>query len=87
MSVRLNSWLEDTFATQLLLGQFWLEQGLIQKERGIVRESEQAWKELYRDNGSCLDIINTVDPDQNIYLRVAQACIPHHRASSCRLTI
>ena len=73
MAVRLTGWLEETFATQLLLGNNWLQEKNKQKERGVESDPERAWRGLYHDNGSCLDITNDIHPERNSYLRIIQA--------------
>jgi hypothetical protein len=82
MALRLAAWLEETLATQLLLGHHWLQEKGQQKAAGIKSDPERAWRELYHDNGSCLDITNDVHPDRNAYLQVLQACetavLPSH---------
>jgi hypothetical protein len=73
MAVRLTGWLEDTFATQLLLGNSWLLEKNKQKKSGATPGSAQAWSGLYHDNGSCLDITNDIHPERNSYLQILQA--------------
>ena len=73
MAIRLTAWLEETFATQLLLGNHWLQEKNKQKERGAKSNTARAWRGLYHDNGSCLDITNDIHPERNSYLRIVQA--------------
>ncbi|KAH8723121.1 hypothetical protein GQ44DRAFT_685872 [Phaeosphaeriaceae sp. PMI808] len=70
MAVRLQGWLEETIATQLLLGNNWLQQKNSQRSSGVKSETDRAWRGLYHDNGSCLDIINDIDPERNSYLQI-----------------
>jgi hypothetical protein len=78
MALRLNGWLEDTFESQLLLGNQWLRDKHEQKQSGVKRELDRSWAGIYHDNGSCLDIINEIHPEHNTTLLVVQAC--HMRA-------
>jgi hypothetical protein len=58
MDVRLHAWLEDTFQSQLLLGNHWLHEKHKKKKPGVKAERDRDGKGIYHDNGSCLDIIN-----------------------------
>lgn len=69
----LRPWLADTFRVELLLGNNWLQQKNRAKQAGSTKELHRAWEGLYRDNGSCLDITNTLDSTQKNALRVVQA--------------
>ncbi|KAH7078195.1 hypothetical protein FB567DRAFT_533373 [Paraphoma chrysanthemicola] len=72
MAVSLTAWLEETFATQLLLGNHWLQSKNEQKHTGARSEPERAWTGLYHDNGSCLDITNDLHPERNSSLQIVQ---------------
>lgn len=74
MAIRVTRWLEDTFATQLLLGDEWLHEKNSKKPDGIKSELVKAYRGLYHDNGSCLDITNEIPPEQQGYLQIIQAC-------------
>ena len=74
MDFRLNAWLEDTFTSQLLLGNHWLHVKHENKKSGVKSELDREWKGIYHDNGSCLDIINNIHPERNSTLQVVQAC-------------
>jgi hypothetical protein len=73
MAIRLVAWLEETFATQLLLGNSWLQEKNTQRALGIKLDPERAWRGLYHDNGSCLDISNDTDTEHKCYLKIIQA--------------
>ncbi|KAF2031277.1 hypothetical protein EK21DRAFT_63545 [Setomelanomma holmii] len=75
MASYLTAWLEETFATQLLLGNDWLQLRSEQKGKRVKPDPEQAWRGLYHDNGSCLDITNEIHPEHDSCLRVIQAWI------------
>jgi hypothetical protein len=90
MALRLTAWLEETFASQLLLGNHWLQERNKQRAAGVKPDSERSWGELYCDNGSCLDITNDVHPDRNAYLQIIQACATtcyHHMTRSDFLSL
>ncbi|KAH7078893.1 hypothetical protein BKA63DRAFT_507349 [Paraphoma chrysanthemicola] len=72
MAVSLTAWLEETFATQLLLGNHWLQSKNERKHTGARPEPERAWTGLYHDNGSCLDITNDLHPERNSNLQIVQ---------------
>lgn len=74
MAVRLTAWLHEEVATQLVLGNHWLQEKNSQKELGIKTDSERVWRGLYHDNGSCLEITNDIHPDRNSFLKIVQVC-------------
>jgi hypothetical protein len=74
MAVRLTSWLEEELATQLLLGNHWLQEKNKLKESDVKADPERVWRGLYHDNGSCLEITNDIPPERNCYLKLTQAC-------------
>jgi hypothetical protein len=74
MDTRLNGWLEDTFESQLLLGNRWLRDRHDKKNAGAKTDLDRNWEGLYHDNGSCLDITNHIHPERNTALQVIQAC-------------
>jgi hypothetical protein len=74
MAISLTGWLEETFTSQLLLGNHWLQEKHKQKASGVKPDPERAWRGLYHDNGSCLDITNDIHPEHNSYLQIVQAC-------------
>ncbi|OAL56904.1 hypothetical protein IQ07DRAFT_638295 [Pyrenochaeta sp. DS3sAY3a] len=65
MAVRLVAWLEQTFEEQLLLGNHWLHDKNKLKASGAQTAHDRGWRELYHDNGSCLDIFNQLDRSQH----------------------
>ena len=73
MAFRLTGWLEETFATQLLLGNHWLQEKNKHKAQGVKSDPEREWRGLYHDSGSCLDITNDTNPERNSYLHIIQA--------------
>jgi hypothetical protein len=73
MAIRLTGWLEETFATQLLLGHSWLHEKNKLPRTGATSGQVCAWRGLYHDNGSCLDIINEVHQERNSFLQIIQA--------------
>ena len=77
MALRLDGWLEETFESQLLLGNHWLQQRHERKKSGVKGERDRDWEGLYHDNGSCLDITNCIHPERNSALRILQACDAH----------
>jgi hypothetical protein len=77
MAIRLAGWLEETIATQLMLGNHWLQEKNKQKVSDVRTDPERAWRGLYHDNGSCLDITNDVHPERKSYLQIIQACEIH----------
>ncbi|KNG44208.1 telomerase holoenzyme est3 subunit [Stemphylium lycopersici] len=76
MALRLDGWLEETFESQLLLGNHWLQQRHERKKSGVKGERDRDWEGLYHDNGSCLDITNCIHPERNSALRILQAYCP-----------
>ncbi|CAO2657565.1 Nn.00g036910.m01.CDS01 [Neocucurbitaria sp. VM-36] len=72
MDIRLTSWLEHTFQEQLLLGNSWLQDKNKRKESGVRTAFDRDWEDLYHDNGSCLDITNSIHPERNSTLQVVQ---------------
>jgi hypothetical protein len=74
MAIRLTGWLEETFAIQLLLGHSWLHEKNKLPRTGATSDPVRAWRGLYNDNGSCLDITNDIHPEHNSYLQIIQAC-------------
>ncbi|PWO26106.1 sterol carrier protein [Pyrenophora tritici-repentis] len=73
MAVCPNAWLEETIQAQLLLGSHWLRQRYEQKASGVRFKLDRDWEGVYHDNGSCLDIIDHIDPESNSTLQVLQA--------------
>lgn len=72
--IRLAGWLEETFIEQLLLGNRWLQEKNRKRAQGIKPDPESEWRDLYHDNGSCLDITNEFLPgDNDRYLQIIQA--------------
>jgi hypothetical protein len=71
MAARLLAWLHEEVKTQLDLGNCWLQDKNEHKAR-LARPSvrvDKKWDGLYRDNGSCIDIIGPIAPDhQNLLL-------------------
>lgn len=80
MAIRLTAWLEDICATQLLLGNHWLnDKNRIRDEyrqTGVKLDPEREWEGLYHDNGSCLDITIDTPPGCECYLTILQAREP-----------
>lgn len=72
MAVRLNAWLAETFEWQLVLANHWLQEKHVKKKSGIKTEYDRAWEGLYHDNGSCLEIINSIHPERNSTLQVLE---------------
>jgi hypothetical protein len=72
--IRLTCWLEETFATQLLLSDDRLQEKNSKKKESVKSDLERAYRGLYHDNGSCLDITNDIDPEHKSYLQIIQAC-------------
>ncbi|EAT92191.2 hypothetical protein SNOG_00696 [Parastagonospora nodorum SN15] len=72
MAVSLTAWLEEELATQLLLGNHWLQEKNKQKQSGVKADPERVWRGLYHDNGSCLEITNDIHPDRNSFLKIIQ---------------
>jgi hypothetical protein len=80
MDIRLNAWLEDAFASQLLLGNHWLHEKHEKKNSSVKRELDTQWKGIYHDNGSSLDIINCFHTERNSALHVTQVCDRDHQS-------
>lgn len=72
MALRLSAWLEETFESQLLLGNQWLQDTFEKKRSGVRAQLHRQW-DVYHDNGSSLDIINYVHSDRNSALLVLKA--------------
>jgi len=72
MALRLSAWLEETFESQLLLGNQWLQDTFEKKRSGVKAQLHRQW-DVYHDNGSSLDIINYVHSDRNSALLVLKA--------------
>jgi hypothetical protein len=72
MAVRLNAWLEETIAWQLVLANNWLQERHEKKKSGVKTERDAAWEGLYHDNGSSLDITNYIHSEHNSALQVLQ---------------
>ncbi|KAI4713228.1 hypothetical protein J4E89_002207 [Alternaria sp. Ai002NY15] len=70
MALRLSAWLEETFESQLLLGNQWLQDTFEKKRSGVRAQLHRQW-DVYHDNGSSLDIINYVHSDRNSALLVS----------------
>ncbi|KAI4956229.1 hypothetical protein J4E91_000440 [Alternaria rosae] len=70
MALRLSAWLEETFESQLLLGNQWLQDIFEKKRSGVKAQLHRQW-DVYHDNGSSLDIINYVHSDRNSALLVS----------------
>lgn len=85
MAIRLTGWLEDTFTTELLLGNSWLQQKHAAKEQGLPPDPDSRWAGLYRDNGSSLDILNHIHPERNSNLQLLQARLSYTAAPCCPL--
>ncbi|KAF2794104.1 hypothetical protein K505DRAFT_337204 [Melanomma pulvis-pyrius CBS 109.77] len=66
----LRSWLDDSIATQLKLGHFWLSEQLQNKHEGVKPDPDGHWAGLYEDNGSVVDIINDVHPEQHSVVQI-----------------
>ena len=60
----LQSFLQETIATQLHLGLAWFTEQLHRKHQGIKPDPDSDWAGLYDDDGSCVDIIADVPLDQ-----------------------
>jgi hypothetical protein len=73
MAVPLTAWLREELATQLLLGNHWLQEKNNLKESGVKVDPERVWAGLYHDNGSCLEITNDIHPERNSFLKIIQA--------------
>jgi hypothetical protein len=73
MAIRLSAWLEDTFESQLLLGNQWLQDRHEKKKYRVRPEIDRQWS-AYHDNGSSLDTINYVGPERSCALQVLKAC-------------
>ncbi|KAF2132029.1 hypothetical protein P153DRAFT_394208 [Dothidotthia symphoricarpi CBS 119687] len=86
MALRLTGWLEDTFTTELLLGNSWLQQKNAAKEQNLAPEPRRKWAGLYRDDGSSLDIINHIHPERNSCLQLLQARLSRSTNSPLALT-
>jgi hypothetical protein len=86
MFIELTSWLEKTIDIQLMLGQAWLIEKNRQKALGLKSESEKSWRDLYHDNGSCLDITEVFDPPIVRYLSIVQACLTFPRYHLVHIT-
>ncbi|KAI4653763.1 hypothetical protein J4E93_001530 [Alternaria ventricosa] len=71
MALRLSAWLEETFESQLLLGNQWLQDTFERKRSGVKAQLHRQW-DVYHDNGSSLDIINYVHSDRNSALLLYQ---------------
>jgi hypothetical protein len=87
MAIRLTSWLEEELATQLLLGNHWVQEKNKVKQAGVAADAERVWRGLYHDNGSCLEITNDIHPERNCYLRLTQACAITTLHLFCPLTL
>ncbi|KAF1841815.1 uncharacterized protein K460DRAFT_345032 [Cucurbitaria berberidis CBS 394.84] len=72
MDIQLHGWLEGTVQEQLLLGNSWLRDKNSRKEAGVKTQFDKTWDTLYHDNGSCLDIINSIHPERNSALQILQ---------------
>ncbi|KAI4703353.1 hypothetical protein J4E81_002231 [Alternaria sp. BMP 2799] len=70
MALRLSAWLEETFESQLLLGNQWLQDTFEKNRSGVKAQLHRQW-DVYHDNGSSLDIINYVHSDRNSALLVS----------------
>ncbi|KAH7405983.1 hypothetical protein DE146DRAFT_609392 [Phaeosphaeria sp. MPI-PUGE-AT-0046c] len=77
MAVRLTAWLEEICATQLLLGNHWLNDKNRTRDdyrqTGVRVDPEREWEGLYHDNGSCLDITNDIPQGRDCYLTIIKA--------------
>ncbi|KAG9187675.1 hypothetical protein G6011_05546 [Alternaria panax] len=67
---RLELPLEDTFESQLLLGNQWLQDRHEKKKSRARPETAKLWS-AYHDNGSSLDTLNYVHPKRNCALRLS----------------
>jgi hypothetical protein len=83
MAICLTGWLEETFATQLLRGNVWLEGKYRRKEGRTESRLGRVGQALYHDNGSCLDITIDIHPEQNSHLQIIQACDRQQCVSAC----
>jgi hypothetical protein len=73
MASCLAGWIEETLTTQLLLGRSWLYEKNRQVNSGATSGPARAWRGLYHDNGSCLDITNDIHPERISYVQIIQA--------------
>jgi hypothetical protein len=74
MAIRLSAWLEETFESQLLLGNQWLQDKHEKKNSRIQAQLFDRQWDVFHDNGSSLDIINYLDSERNSALQVLKAC-------------
>ncbi|KAJ4308610.1 hypothetical protein N0V94_009283 [Neodidymelliopsis sp. IMI 364377] len=93
MAPRLSSWLHEEFATQLGLGNCWLDDKNRLKAKAVQPSPtlDRKWDRLYHDNGSCLEIFGPLTAD-HICLLVTQTSPliltdgQHHVAASLTTT-
>ncbi|RMZ72964.1 telomerase holoenzyme est3 subunit [Pyrenophora seminiperda CCB06] len=89
MAVCPDAWLEETFQSQLFLGNQWQRQRYEQRASGVQIKLDRDWEGLYHDNGSCLDITNHIHPERNSTLRTNPLTVSdglHQIVAHIRLT-
>lgn len=78
MALTLQPWLHQDVVDQLALGHNWLEQELEAKAASATpsTHADKKWERLYRDNGSCIDIIVPFCPEHAhvLVLKVRIVC-------------
>lgn len=78
MDLTLQPWLHQDVKDQLDLGHSWLDDKLKAKAKSAKSSTalDKKWESLYRDNGSCIDIIVPFCPEQAhvLVLKVSIFC-------------